>query len=226
MSAPNLQHDSTVPESRKPGGLVGPDAGHESKTMPLRERRKPRPRQLDAGPFSADIASFRLHLAAEGKSPKTIKVYTEALAVYEDIRRVLADGLGADPGPGLQDMHLQVLRQDAALRVTATGPTLHNLPLLADSFIDREPESRQVTTLLAAHRLVTLTGTGAVARPGWRSRWPPGRWRTRMCSSSTPARWLTLRCCRNESRACSASGPLPVRASCRRSARSWPGGSC
>jgi predicted ATPase/DNA-binding SARP family transcriptional activator/DNA-binding CsgD family transcriptional regulator len=84
----------------------------------------------------------------------------DALAVYEDIRRVLADELGADPGPGLRDMHLRVLRQDAALRVTATGPTLHNLPLLADSFIDREPESRQVTALLAAHRLVTLTGTG------------------------------------------------------------------
>ena len=59
-----------------------PDAGHESKTMPLRERRKPRPRQLDAGPFAADVASFRLHLAAEGKSPKTLKVYTEAVRYF------------------------------------------------------------------------------------------------------------------------------------------------
>jgi hypothetical protein len=71
-----------VPESRESGGFMGADAGHESKTRPLRERRKPRPRQLDAGPFSADISSFRLHLAAEGKSPKTIKVYTEAVRYF------------------------------------------------------------------------------------------------------------------------------------------------
>ena len=82
MSAPNLQDDSAVPESRESGGSLGADAGRESKTMPLRERRKPRPRQLDAGPFSADIASFRPHLAAEGKSPKTIKVYTEAVRYF------------------------------------------------------------------------------------------------------------------------------------------------
>ena len=84
----------------------------------------------------------------------------DALAVYEDTRRVLADEVGADPGEDLQDMHLRVLRQDSALRVTAAEPALHNLPRLADSFIDRETESRQVTELLAAHRLVTLTGTG------------------------------------------------------------------
>jgi site-specific recombinase XerD len=82
VSAPDLQDDSAVPKSRKSGGSIGADAGHENKTMPLRERRKPRPRQLDAGPFSADIASFRLHLAAEGKSPKTIKVYTQAVRYF------------------------------------------------------------------------------------------------------------------------------------------------
>ena len=34
----------------------------------------------DAGPLGADIASFRLHLAAEGKAPKTVRTYTEAVA--------------------------------------------------------------------------------------------------------------------------------------------------
>jgi hypothetical protein len=33
---------------------------------------------LDAGPFAADIASFRLHLAAENKSAGTIRTYTKA----------------------------------------------------------------------------------------------------------------------------------------------------
>ena len=36
-------------------------------------------RQLDAGPLVADIASFRLHLAAEGKSARTIQGYTGAV---------------------------------------------------------------------------------------------------------------------------------------------------
>jgi site-specific recombinase XerD len=47
-----------------------------------RPRRKPRPRQLDPGPFGRDVASFRLHLAAEGKSPSTIKVYSEAACYF------------------------------------------------------------------------------------------------------------------------------------------------
>jgi len=43
---------------------------------------KPRPRQskqLDAGGFHAEISSFRLHLAAEGKACKTVRTYTEAV---------------------------------------------------------------------------------------------------------------------------------------------------
>jgi hypothetical protein len=42
----------------------------------------PRPRtrqtkQLDAGMFQAEISSFALRLAAEGKAAKTIRTYTE-----------------------------------------------------------------------------------------------------------------------------------------------------
>ncbi|MDQ2875537.1 MAG: tyrosine-type recombinase/integrase [Actinomycetota bacterium] len=45
----------------------------------------PRPRRakpLDAGPFVPEIGSFRLHLAAEGKAPKTVRTYTEAAAWF------------------------------------------------------------------------------------------------------------------------------------------------
>jgi hypothetical protein len=41
--------------------------------------RSRQPRQLDAGIFQAEISSFRLHLAAEGKSAKTVRTYTEAV---------------------------------------------------------------------------------------------------------------------------------------------------
>jgi hypothetical protein len=34
---------------------------------------------MDAGPFAPEIGSFRLHLAAEGKAPKTVRTYTEAV---------------------------------------------------------------------------------------------------------------------------------------------------
>ena len=46
--------------------------------MVLPDRRGLDPRRLDAGPFAADVASFRLHLAAENKAAGTIRIYTEA----------------------------------------------------------------------------------------------------------------------------------------------------
>jgi len=47
---------------------------------PRRSSRQPRPpRLLDAGPLGADIDSFRLHLAAEGKSARTVQSYTSAV---------------------------------------------------------------------------------------------------------------------------------------------------
>lgn len=42
-------------------------------------RRRGSARLLDAGPLGADIASFRLHLAAEGKSARTVQGYTSAV---------------------------------------------------------------------------------------------------------------------------------------------------
>jgi site-specific recombinase XerD len=54
----------------------------ERKTMTIPH---PRPRQrkpLDAGMFTPEIGSFRLHLAAEGKAAKTVRTYTEAVAWF------------------------------------------------------------------------------------------------------------------------------------------------
>jgi len=78
VSAPDRQADPALPKSRKSGGFASADTGVEHETLPLRQRRQSRPTQLDAGPFTADVASFRLHLAAENKAPGTIRIYTEA----------------------------------------------------------------------------------------------------------------------------------------------------
>ena len=48
-----------------------------TKTAP--RPRSPQPKQLDAGIFQAEISSFALRLAADGKAAKTIRTYTEAV---------------------------------------------------------------------------------------------------------------------------------------------------
>ncbi len=45
--------------------------GDERETTAVPTRRRRRPKQLDAGPFAADVASFGLHLAAENKAAGT-----------------------------------------------------------------------------------------------------------------------------------------------------------
>ena len=49
----------------------------ENKTL-LRRQSVHRPKDLGAGPFAADVASFRLHLAAENKAAGTVRTYAEA----------------------------------------------------------------------------------------------------------------------------------------------------
>jgi site-specific recombinase XerD len=48
-------------------------------TSPPRPRRR---KPLDAGPFAPEISSFRLHLAAEGNAPRTVRTYAEAVAWF------------------------------------------------------------------------------------------------------------------------------------------------
>ncbi len=71
-------HDGSVAESRKSGALAGTGAGDEREATAVPGQRGRRPGRLDAGPFAADVASFRLHLAAGNKAPGTIRIYTEA----------------------------------------------------------------------------------------------------------------------------------------------------
>ncbi|MBB5854319.1 BTAD domain-containing putative transcriptional regulator [Amycolatopsis umgeniensis] len=80
----------------------------------------------------------------------------DALTAFEDARRVLADELGADPGPELAAAHLAVLRGEAPAAKTTTAP----LPAQLTSFIGREGDLRHVLDQLERSRLVTLTGPG------------------------------------------------------------------
>ena len=46
---------------------------------------------------------------------------SDALAVYEDTRRLLADRLGVDPSPALSAVHLAILRADPDLGAPAAS---------------------------------------------------------------------------------------------------------
>lgn len=47
--------------------------------MVVSRRRPARRKRLEAGPFEAEVGSFRLHLAAEGKAGRTLDTYCEAV---------------------------------------------------------------------------------------------------------------------------------------------------
>lgn len=92
---------------------------------------------------------------------------SEALALYDDVRRRLADELGADPGPELTALHQAILRHDTALRTAPadTPPSGHDdLPAHLTGLIGRTEAVSEIRRLLAAHRLVTLTGSGGVGK--------------------------------------------------------------
>ncbi|MFC3449424.1 BTAD domain-containing putative transcriptional regulator [Amycolatopsis speibonae] len=84
----------------------------------------------------------------------------DALTAFEDARRVLADELGADPGPDLAAAHLAVLRGETPPVKTTTVP----LPAQLTSFIGREGDLRHVLGQLDRSRLVTLTGPGGAGK--------------------------------------------------------------
>jgi hypothetical protein len=78
VCAPDVRDGSAAPGSRESDASVGAEAGDEREITAVPARCRRRPGQLDAGPFAADIASFRLHLAAENKAAGTIRTYTDA----------------------------------------------------------------------------------------------------------------------------------------------------
>jgi predicted ATPase/DNA-binding SARP family transcriptional activator len=102
---------------------------------------------------------------------------SDALREYDDVRRLLADELGLDPGPQLQQLHQRVLQQDdelvaepatsapAAAPPAPTGLRSDVVPP-SNPLLGREQEVAYVRSLLeeSTQRLVTLTGLGGVGK--------------------------------------------------------------
>ncbi|SFY41101.1 ATP-binding protein [Streptomyces atratus] len=142
---------------------TGPDAGRRTLVPELMELTAAHPYDER---FRAQLIRA---LRAEGRQ-------ADALAAYEDARRALADGLGADPGPELIALHRELLSlsqapsgsaaRPAMMRpqypLDASGPAVGhgNLRPRLTSFVGREPELRSIRADLTRSRLVTLTGPG------------------------------------------------------------------
>jgi hypothetical protein len=85
--------------------------------------RSPQPKELDAGIFQAEISSFALRLAAEGKAAKTIRTYTEAVRWFAATRLPGQTGWAqVDSGDVQQWMAWLLDRYSSAHAVTSTAP--------------------------------------------------------------------------------------------------------
>ncbi|MFE6183287.1 ATP-binding protein [Streptomyces sp. NPDC056465] len=145
----------------------------------------PELRELTAAhPYHEPLRAQLLRgLRAEGRQ-------ADALVAYEEARRVLADGLGTDPGPELAALHRELLAvPEPGAEYIAEPPAESDVEPLAEplagsvaeptvrlaadphavegnirprltSFVGRESELRLIRSDLSRARLVTLTGPG------------------------------------------------------------------
>jgi predicted ATPase/DNA-binding SARP family transcriptional activator len=119
----------------------------------------------------------------------------EALAVYEKVRRALADQLGIDPSKELAEVHLAVLRSDPALAPPAPDQAPRtNLKARLTSFVGRDEELTRIGKLLDAARLVTLVGPGGAGKTRLAGeaaqraieRFPDGAWLVELAPVTEP----------------------------------------
>ncbi|MGW3357269.1 BTAD domain-containing putative transcriptional regulator [Streptomyces bungoensis] len=123
----------------------------------------------DSHPLDEPLQALRLRaLRDAGRT-------AEALAAYDDVRRLLADRLGSDPGPELRSLHARLLTPEAASEpvprpvpavpaAPAEPPAPGNLPARLTSFVGREADIAAIREDLTAARLVTLLGPGGAGK--------------------------------------------------------------
>ncbi|MFJ1548234.1 BTAD domain-containing putative transcriptional regulator [Streptomyces sp. NPDC088246] len=132
----------------------------------------------------------------------------QALAAYDEVRTVLADRLGADPGAELRSLHAELLRQDPVQPVAAAVPAephrpsrtrtptapQGNLRARLTSFVGREDDMEALREDLSHARLVTLLGPGGAGKTRLSQEvaesvgpaWPDGVWLAELAPVDDP----------------------------------------
>ena len=116
---------------------------------------------LSAHPFRERLRSqLILSLYRSGRQ-------SEALEAYQSARTALIEGLGIEPGRALRDLHLAILRQDAALDLPA-APDPPDAPAKS-SFVGREAELAELAAGLddavaGRGRLFLLAGEPGIGK--------------------------------------------------------------
>ncbi|MFI6864921.1 BTAD domain-containing putative transcriptional regulator [Streptomyces sp. NPDC050421] len=130
----------------------------------------------------------------------------QALAAYDEVRTVLADRLGTDPGPELSALHAELLRQEPARPATKTAPRTAprapapavlqgNLRARLTSFVGRERDIDALRGDLSRARLVTLLGPGGAGKTRLSQEtaesfdpasWPDGVWLAELAPVDDP----------------------------------------
>jgi predicted ATPase/DNA-binding SARP family transcriptional activator len=98
---------------------------------------------------------------------------TEALERYRQYRAHLVAELGVEPSPALQELHQRMLRHELPAPAGQAPTRRRHEPgfrrppawtVASTAFFGRERETRELSDAAAAHKLVTVTGTGGVGK--------------------------------------------------------------
>ncbi|WP_031476586.1 AfsR/SARP family transcriptional regulator [Streptomyces bicolor] len=135
----------------------------------------------DTHPLDESLQALRLRALRDADRT------AEALAAYEDVRRLLADRLGADPGPELRALHGELLQPEEGPESESAGAfgrgsgwveaggakgaeqvggggRAGNLRARLTSFVGREADIDAIRGDLTTARLVTLLGPGGAGK--------------------------------------------------------------